>query len=167
MTDRLPEQDWLQVVRHAPLVSIDLLVHNLEGAVLLGWRTNRPAQHCWFVPGGVIRKGETLQQAFARVVRDELGVGLPDGFCRAACYSGLYEHHYPDNFAQAPGFGTHYVVQAHRMSLRDLMPECASSAEFIQTLPKAQHTHYVWMGIPELLARADVHDNVKAYFQAA
>ena len=38
------------VVASTPLVSIDLIVRNRQGQVLLGLRTNRPAQGGWFVP---------------------------------------------------------------------------------------------------------------------
>ncbi|WP_370262384.1 GDP-mannose mannosyl hydrolase [Limnobacter sp.] len=154
----LPHDQWLGVVQRAPLVSIDLVVSNTKGEVLVGWRTNKPAQHTWFVPGGVVRKGETLQQGFERTVLDELGVNTllnrTDVFCN------VYEHHYPDNFAGQSGFGTHYVVLAHRLTVAQLgvgdLP--------LQALPKAQHKQYVWMRPAELLIHPDVHANTKAYF---
>ena len=40
---RLSTQDFLTVVRLAPLVSLDLVVLNHRGQVLVGLRTNRPA----------------------------------------------------------------------------------------------------------------------------
>jgi len=40
------------IATHTPLVSIDLIVHDRQRRVLLGWRRNWPAQGCWFVPGG-------------------------------------------------------------------------------------------------------------------
>lgn len=63
-------QQWAEVVERTPLVSIDLVVTNARQEVLLGWRNNKPAQHCWFVPGGVVRKGETLRvpKAWARTM---------------------------------------------------------------------------------------------------
>src|SRR5262245_15102798 len=67
----LSRQDFLQVVRDAPLVSIDLIVRNLEGEVLLGLRNNRPAQGWWFVPGGIVRKNERFEQAFRRISQAE------------------------------------------------------------------------------------------------
>lgn len=48
------------VVASAPLVSIDLVVENSAGELLLGERLNRPAQGFWFVPGGRVQKNETL-----------------------------------------------------------------------------------------------------------
>ena len=53
----LSKEDYLRVVRDAPLVSVDLIVRDAQGLVLIGLRQNRPAQGSWFVPGGVIRAG--------------------------------------------------------------------------------------------------------------
>jgi colanic acid biosynthesis protein WcaH len=36
-------------------VSIDLIVRDADGRVLLGLRNNRPARDWWFVPGGIVR----------------------------------------------------------------------------------------------------------------
>ena len=155
----LPKQQWLEVVERTPLVSIDLVVTNARNEVLLGWRNNKPAQHCWFVPGGVVRKGETLQQAFERVVLDELGVGTE--LRRKALFDGVYEHHYPDNFAGMEGVGTHYVVLAHRLIAEQHLP----GIESLDDLPKAQHQRYVWMAVDALLNNPQVHVHTKAYFQ--
>ena len=43
MSQRLSREDFLTVVRLAPLVSLDLVVTNPRGEVLVGLRTNRPA----------------------------------------------------------------------------------------------------------------------------
>ena len=56
----LPDEVFAQVIEHAPLIAIDLLVEDKEQRVLLGWRKNPPAQSSWFVPGGRIQKNETL-----------------------------------------------------------------------------------------------------------
>ena len=46
----LDDKTFLRVIEATPLVSIDLLVRNERGQVLLGKRANRPAQGLWFVP---------------------------------------------------------------------------------------------------------------------
>lgn len=148
---RLPHADWLRVVRDAPLVSIDLIVEDPQGRVLLGLRENAPARGSWFVPGGAIRKAETLDAAFARIAAAELGLPLSR---RDARLLGVYEHHYPDNFAGDPGFGTHYVVLAHRLPLGG-EPRPADD----------QHRQLRWFGVGQLLADPAVHDHVKAYFR--
>src|SRR3569832_198637 len=77
------------IVAAAPLVAIDLIVEDPQGDVLLGLRRNPPAQGCWFVPGGLIRKGETLDAAFARIACDELGRAYAR---KEARFVGVFEH---------------------------------------------------------------------------
>lgn len=55
------------VVASTPLISMDLIVQNDAGQVLLGYRNNRPAQGFWFVPGGRILKDEHFEVAFGRL----------------------------------------------------------------------------------------------------
>lgn len=52
------------VLDSTPLVSIDLVIENTQGEILLGERKNRPAQGYWFVPGGRILKNESLAVIF-------------------------------------------------------------------------------------------------------
>ena len=72
----LPLETFQLVVASTPLVSIDLVVENAHGELLLGLRNNRPAQGSWFVPGGRVLKNESLDDAFVRLARDELGVDV-------------------------------------------------------------------------------------------
>ncbi len=58
------DEDYLYVIEYAPLVSIDLIVRSRKNDLLMGLRRNRPAQGCWFVPGGAIKKNETVHMAF-------------------------------------------------------------------------------------------------------
>ena len=51
-----------QVVKNAPLVSIDIILQNPQSKIFLGRRRNQPTKGKWFVPGGRIRKGERLDQ---------------------------------------------------------------------------------------------------------
>ncbi|WP_188925660.1 NUDIX domain-containing protein [Shewanella algicola] len=62
------------MIENTPLVSIDFVVYNQKGEVLLGKRNNRPAQGGWFVPGGRIKKDELMSAAFKRLAKNELGV---------------------------------------------------------------------------------------------
>jgi colanic acid biosynthesis protein WcaH len=149
----LNETDFLTVIRLTPLVSIDLIVTDGNRRVLLGHRRNRPAQGTWFVPGGRIAKDESLDTAFKRIVRSELGVASVER--SSSRFYGVYEHRYDDNFAGAEGFGTHYVVLAYAMTISGTVPIGRFD----------QHSEYQWLLPDELLARDDVHENTKAYFQ--
>ena len=150
MIQRLETELFKQIVAHTPLVSIDLIVRNQQGQVLLGQRLNRPAKGYWFVPGGRICKDETIASSFTRLVKDELG--LDQKLKQATCL-GSYEHFYKDNFL-GTNFTTHYVVLGYSFE-----------AEVTLTnLPREQHGHYRWFDIDQLIQADDVHDNTKLYF---
>jgi colanic acid biosynthesis protein WcaH len=147
----LPEETFLNIVQNAPLVSIDLIVRNPEGEILLGWRKNEPAKNTFFVPGGRILKNETISSAFGRITESELG------YCEDISNShfvGVFEHIYATNFSEQQGVGTHYVVLAYELPLR-----MSSSS-----LPPTQHDRYEWMSPEALLQKPEVHPLVKNYF---
>lgn len=138
------------VVASTPLVSIDLIIRNSNGQVLLGLRANRPAQGYWFVPGGRICKDERFEQAFLRLTQVELGQPIE---ISAASFLGPYQHLYMDNFF-GEEFSTHYVVLGYQVEL-DIA---------LASLPAVQHQNYQWWGVSELLDSDLVHRNTKAYF---
>ena len=70
----LNNDEFAQVVRNAPPVAIDLIIRDPEQHVLVGLRMNEPAKGKWFVPGGAVRKCERLADAFARIVKAEIGL---------------------------------------------------------------------------------------------
>jgi colanic acid biosynthesis protein WcaH len=149
----LTSDTFATVIDATPLVSIDLLVRNAQGQVLLGYRDNKPAQHTWFVPGGRVRKSETIAEAFARLVSVELGLVWP---LDEAEFVGPYEHMYLDSALNREGLTTHYVVLAYTFTV---------PAEQPLNL-KDQHAKSAWGSVAELLASESVHVNTKAYFDA-
>jgi colanic acid biosynthesis protein WcaH len=149
----LNEVDFLGVIRSTPLVAIDLIVNDGNRRVLLGHRKNRPARGTWFVPGGRITKGETLDAAFTRIVQDELGIASVQR--SSARFRGVFEHFLDENFAGVPGISTHYVVLAYSLTLGGAAPIGRFD----------QHSNYTWAFPAELLSRADVHDDTKGYFR--
>jgi len=150
----LERDELAQVVRLAPLVSIDLIIEDGQGRVLLGMRTNTPARGYWFVPGGRILKNERITQAFERVVKNELGLEL--NYDQAE-FVGVFEHIYSTNFALAEDFGTHYVVLAHRVKLPGAVDISADN----------QHSELVWFDKDKILSDEKVHPNTKAYFKGS
>lgn len=90
----LHSQDFATIVRSTPLISIDLIVENEFGEILLGKRINRPAQGYWFVHGGRVLKDEKLQTAFERLTEIELGIRLP---LSVGKFYGIWQHFYEDN----------------------------------------------------------------------
>ncbi|OVZ58514.1 GDP-mannose mannosyl hydrolase [Pigmentiphaga sp. NML080357] len=135
-----------------PLVAIDLLLRNSAGAYLLGLRSNPPAKDTWFVPGGRIRKNESLAQARARIASEELSLILPTSAWTAR---GVYEHFYHTNFAEEPGKATHYIVLAFEAPL----------ATASHAFPYEQHRRYRWMSPAIAGSHPSVHPYTQAYFK--
>ena len=148
----LAQAEFRQAVEMLPLVSIDLLLRDAAGRYLTGLRANPPAQGAWFVPGGRIRKNETLRDALRRIVLDELGVPVTE---LAWTPRGVYEHFYGTNFAGEAGRSTHYVVLAYEAEL----------SLDISSLPQAQHRSYRWLPARALAADPGVHPYTQAYFK--
>lgn len=150
-TSWLDSESFCQVVAGTPLVSIDLIVRNVTGQVLLGQRLNRPAQGYWFVPGGRIRKDESMGAAFERLTQEELGQAWS---ISDAKFLGPFEHFYADNFSGSD-FSTHYVVLGYEIQLNAVDLIC---------LPVTQHETYHWFDIEALIQSEVVHPHTKLYF---
>jgi colanic acid biosynthesis protein WcaH len=154
MTDQgnISEDQFSYIVRYAPLPSLDLIIRDSDRRVLVGLRTNEPAKSYYFVPGGVIRKNESIELAFARILRAETG-------CRAslsdARFLGVFQHFYSTNRFGDASYGTHYIVLAYELRL-DHRPVI---------LLDEQHSKSKWMADADLVSASDVHENTKAYFR--
>lgn len=150
-TEILPNPLFTQVIAATPLVSMDLIVRNERGEVLLGQRRNRPAQGYWFVPGGRIRKNERLAHAFTRLCATELGAAFTFDQARML---GNFEHFYSDNALGVDGVSTHYVVLAYQLEATNTMRVSLDD----------QHAAQQWWNVDALLSSDRVHAHTKAYF---
>lgn len=152
----LSSELFRSVVASTPLISIDLVVTNPHGEIFLGQRLNRPAKGAWFVPGGRILKNETMDAAFSRLTREELGKAYQRSEARML---GVYEHFYDDSvFSESSeGPNTHYIVLAYHIVLTEK-----------ETLkpPHTQHDAYRWWSLAEVHESEEVHVNTRAYSDA-
>jgi colanic acid biosynthesis protein WcaH len=149
---RLSDSNFAHIVRYGVLPSIDIILRDPNGKVLVGRRCNEPAKGIYFVPGGVIRKNERIAVAFDRILAAETGLTAPFSDARLL---GVYEDIYPTNRYNDPAFGTHYLVQAYEVRF-NWHPNVVLDA---------QHSDCRWMDEDELLAAPDVHENTKAYLR--
>lgn len=140
-----------QIIAYTPLISLDLVVEDERGRILLGLRLNRPAQGFWFVPGGRVRKNERLDAAFLRITETELGTP----FLRSESkFLGVYEHLYGNSvFGESPD--THYVVLAYRLQVKQAALH----------LPSQQHSEYRWFNKIEALQDQRLHKYSRAYLE--
>ena len=69
MSDGLAERLFPQ----RPILAVSAAVFR-EGAVLLARRAKAPMIGCWSLPGGCVEVGETLAQALARELKEEVGI---------------------------------------------------------------------------------------------
>src|SRR3954451_20987350 len=148
--DSVDDHSFATVIRCAPLVSIDLVLRDPAGRVLVGRRNNEPARGTLFVPGGVIRKNERLDDEFRRILAAETGRSESRSDARLL---GVYEHFYDTNRFGNLGYGTHYIALGYE--LRVPRPSEIRGDD--------QHGEFRWMTEAELMAAPDVHENTKAY----
>lgn len=134
------------------LVSVDLIIMNKQGEILLGKRKNAPAKDYFFVPGCRVFKHEAIKSAVARCFREELGVAIDEINLTPWAIS---EHEYPDNFRDN-STSTHYLSLAFFKSLDKNSIDWEIFAN--------QHTEYLWLQPYQLLLHEKVHKFTKMFF---
>tara|TARA_Y100001958_G_C20735330_1_gene226421 strand:+ start:65 stop:499 length:435 start_codon:yes stop_codon:yes gene_type:complete len=143
----LSPADFIKIIEHTPLVSIDFILKD-DNKYLLGRRINKPAKNYFFTPGGRIYKNEKIKEAIERLMNEELNCKLD----REPKFIGVFEHFYNDSIFN--GISTHYVNIAFQLD--NFSP---------QNLTLKQHDKYKWFTLEELMKDTSVHDYVKNYFR--
>lgn len=147
----LPAEVFATVISSTPLISVDLLIVNTRGELLLGKRNNKPAQGSWFVPGGRVFKNESIAQAISRISQSELGVSLAQ---KNGSFKGHFEHFYQDSVIN-DDIDTHYVVLAYHYEVSD----------DLVISPCSQHIELSWHRPSDVQTSEDVHCYTKAYLE--
>ena len=150
----LPLPEFERAVGALPLVSVDWVMLNPSGQMLLGHRRNAPARHWWFTPGGRVRKNEPLDSCLQRVAVSELGLHASD--VQGARLMGVWDHFY-ENSAFSAEVSTHYVNLPHVLRLPHALD--------INALPSDQHTAWRWQDVQAAAVADDVHLYVRVYAQ--
>jgi len=145
----LEKELFSSIIENTPLISIDLIIKDSEGKILLGQRINKPAKNSWFVPGGRIYKDEKIEDAFKRITKDEIGKEFD---ISNSSFKGVYQHFYDDNVFN-DNFSTHYIVLGFELVIKEEL-----------SLGTIQHEKYKWFTQDELLKSDEVYSYVKDYF---
>ncbi len=133
----LNEKSFKNIVKNSPISAIDLCIFNEFKEILLGKRINHPAKNFFFVPGGRIRKGETLFTATKRILNSEINHDIFEKDFNKLSLLGVFQHFYEDNFYGNKLFSSHYVVLAYLVPLKILQQ--SKNGIF-----KDQHDEYIW-----------------------
>jgi len=152
----LPLAQFQQAVAALPLVSVDWVLTNPAGELLVGQRLNAPARCTWFTPGGRIHKGEPLAAALRRVASQELGLAeeRAGALVQRGEPMGAWDHFYPDA-AFSPTMPTHYVNLPYAARLSEAEVNALG-------LPVGeQHEHWQWLPLAQ--AAQQVHAHVQPY----
>ena len=76
---------YKQILEVLPILCVDVVIRNRRGEYLLVKREGEPLKGQWWVIGGRVLKGETLEQAAIRKAKSEVSVTLqelhPIGYC--------------------------------------------------------------------------------------
>jgi len=146
----LLSKDFERAVGFLPLVSVDWVLLNPAGQLLLGQRRNAPARHWWFTPGGRVRKNEPLNLCLRRVAIEELGLKALE--VHGAKLMGVWDHFYEDS-AFSSEVSTHYVNLPHVLQLPNTLD--------LNTLPSDQHSVWRWQDVKAAAVAHDVHPYVR------
>jgi len=67
----IPDVLYRKIVKYMSIPSVEAIIVK-DGKILFLRRKNSPAKGQWWFPGGRIRKGETIEKALLREVKEEI-----------------------------------------------------------------------------------------------
>ncbi len=71
----IPENLYKKIIKEMPVPCVDAVILD-QGKVLLMKRNNPPGRGWWWIPGGRIRRGESLSKALLRQAKEETGLDI-------------------------------------------------------------------------------------------
>ena len=95
-TRLIPHKQYARIVDSVPLLTVDAIIRH-NGLYLLVKRKNEPLAGHWWVIGGRVFKGESVEEAMRRKIKEEVGVSV--GRLR---FIGIYEDWYPSSAFGVP-----------------------------------------------------------------
>ncbi len=71
-------EEYRKILEVLPILCVDIIAQNSAGEYLLIKRANEPKKDVWWVIGGRVLKGETLNEAVKRKVKEETALDVTD-----------------------------------------------------------------------------------------
>lgn len=129
----IPTETYKLIVDIMPILCVDIIISNDKGEYLLIKRANQPLKGQWWVPGGRVLKGEVLEDAVKRKVKEELGIHI-----KVLGPAGYYEEQYKRNhFNVASGLHALSIIfHAEPVNLNIKLDKQSTSWGFFKKLPK-------------------------------
>lgn len=129
---KLPFEFYKKIVASLPILCVDGVLVD-KGKFLLIKRKNQPQKGKWWVPGGRVLKGERMEKALKRKVKEELGINI-----KILKPLGYYEEFCKENeFRLKSGIHTLSIVfLAKLLSLNIKLDNQSSAWRFSKNLPK-------------------------------
>lgn len=158
----LGDREFADLIKNAPLVSIDLIIRDRKDRILLNFRRERPAKSHWFVPGGRIRKYESIHDAILRIYTDEIERAFPNIDID------------PDD-CRLLNIDKHFYKKDNKYSDDDAFPDMKNEDTYYISIAYEYKTNYFnnkrhddfkWFTIHQLLHELyPVHDYTKDFFK--
>ena len=147
----LSNKQFQDIIKLTPLIALDLIIY-YKNKIILGRRINEPAKGLFFIPGGRILKGETLEKSCLRLTKNELGFTIP---LNKFTFHMNTQHIYKNNFFNN-NFSTHYICLCYKYELNDI--------EYKKINIDQQHDDILWLTQDKMLKNDLIHINTKNYF---
>lgn len=133
----IPAEQYKQILDVLPILCVDVVITNSCGEYLLVKRRGEPLKGQWWVIGGRVLKGETVEQAAVRKVETEVGLTLRN-FRAVGYYQEVFQN---GPFEIQSGLHTVSVVFAGEADAQQAITLDGQSADwtYAQALPAAFH----------------------------
>ncbi|WP_420182386.1 GDP-mannose mannosyl hydrolase [Haloarcula sp. KBTZ06] len=137
--ERIPTETFATCLDNMPQPCVDLVVEYEDGIVLTR-RQNEPAKGEWFWPGSRLYKGERLDDAAARIAREELGLtsvateqlGVSEHFWDVSSVDGVDSRHtVPIVYRAVPDNGAEIALDDQHDSYRIVTEVPADANQYV------------------------------------
>ncbi len=81
---------YQQIIKSVPILCIDLIVIHKKKYLLIK-RNENPLKNEWWVPGGRVLSGETIEETAKRKLEQEVGIKIDTGMQIHAIYEDFFD----------------------------------------------------------------------------
>jgi len=125
----IEDETYRIILEKMPIPTVDGIVLH-EGQYLLLKRNNVPAKGQWWLPGGRVRKGESLEQAVKREVFEETGLK-----CGVLSQVGVTNMIFPECHT----ISIYFLMESEGRDVK--MNDEHSEYRWVSTLPEDSHDY--------------------------